>query len=81
MMIICPESFIFQFRLNISSIKPTIDIITAHIPIVMKSWSALPKKIVAIKNALEVATPPNGEIFLLFNLFSLLVFSFLNSFV
>ena len=38
-------------------------------------------KIVLIKKATEVAIPPNGDIFLLLNLFSPLSFSLLNCFV
>ena len=72
MIIICPVILVFQSRLNISSSNPIIEIMTAHIPIVIKSCSALPKKIVAMKKATEVAIPPNGDIFLLLNLFSLL---------
>ena len=78
---ICPVILVFQSRLNMSSSIPIIEIMTAHIPIVIKSWSALPKKIVLIKKATEVAIPPNGEIFLLLNLFSSLLFFLLNFFV
>ena len=46
-----------------SSSSPTIEIITAHIPIIKKSSSALPKKMVDTKKANEVAIPPNGDIF------------------
>ena len=80
-MIICPVILVFQSRLSISSSNPIIDMITAHIPIIMKSWSALPRNKVVVKKAIEVAIPPNGDMFLLLNLFSLLVFFFLNCFV
>ena len=68
---ICPVILVFQSRLNISSSIPIIEMMTAHNPIVIKTWSALPKKIVLIKKATEVAIPPNGDIFLLLNLFHL----------
>jgi hypothetical protein len=60
-----------------SSIIPIIEIIKAHMPIVIKAGSALPKKIVAMKKANEVATPPYGGIFLSDSLFSFLIFFFL----
>ena len=41
---ICPVILVFQSRLNISSSIPIIEMMTAHIPIVIKSWSALPRK-------------------------------------
>ena len=41
-----------------SSIIPIIEMTNAQIPIVIKSGSALPKKIVAVKKANEVAIPP-----------------------
>ena len=78
---ICPVILVFQSRLNISSSIPIIEMITAHIPIVINSWSALPKKIVLVKKATEVAIPPNGDMFLLLNLFSPLSICFLNCFV
>ena len=78
---ICPVILVFQSRLNISSSIPIIEMMTAHNPIVIKTWSALPKKIVLIKKATEVAIPPNGDIFLLLNLFSPLSLSLLNCFV
>ena len=81
MIIICPIILVFQSRLKMSSSIPIIEMMTAHIPIVIKSWSALPKKIVPIKKATEVAIPPNGDMFLLLNLFSPLLFFFLNCFV
>ena len=81
MIIICPIIFDFQSKLYMSSSNPIIEIMTAHIPIVINSCSALPKKIVAMKKAIEVAIPPNGDMFLLFNLFSLLKVFFLNCFV
>ena len=80
-MTICPVILVFQSRLNMSSSNPIIEIITAHIPIITKSWSALPRKKVVIKKAIEVAIPPKGDMFLLLNLFSLLLFFFLNCFV
>ena len=64
-----------------SSSIPIIEIITAQIPIIKKSSSALPRKMVDTKKATEVAIPPNGDIFLLFSLFSCLMFFFLNFFV
>lgn len=81
MIIICPVILVFQSRLNMSSSNPIIEIITAHIPIITKSWSALPRKKVDTKKAIEVAIPPKGDMFLLLNLFSLLLFFFLNCFV
>ena len=78
--IICAEILIFQSKLIMSSSSPTIEIITAHIPIVTKSSSALPRKEVDIKKATEVAIPPNGDIFLSFSLFSFPMFFFLNPF-
>ena len=44
MIIICPVILVFQSRLNMSSSNPIIEMMTAHIPIVTKSWSALPRK-------------------------------------
>ena len=81
MIIICPIILDFQSKLNMSSSNPIIEIMTAQTPIVIKSCSALPKKIVAMTKATEVAIPPNGDIFLLLNLFSLLTVFFLNCFV
>jgi hypothetical protein len=52
--------------------------ITAQTPIVIKSWSALPRKIVVTKKANDVAIPPKGDIFLLCSLFSFILFFFLN---
>ena len=46
MITICPVILVFQSRLNISSSNPIIEMMTAHSPIVIKSCSALPKKIV-----------------------------------
>ena len=80
MIIICPIILDFQSRLNMSSSNPIIEIMTAHTPIVIKSCSARPKKIVAMTKATEVAIPPNGDIFLLLNLFSLLMDLFLKLF-
>ncbi len=51
MITICPVILVFQSRLNISSSNPIIEMITAHIPIITKSWSALPRKKVVIKKA------------------------------
>ena len=81
MIIICPVILVFQSRLNMSSRNPIIEIITAHIPIITKSWSALPRKKVVIKKAIEVAIPPKGDMFLWLNLFSILLFFFLKFFV
>ena len=81
MIIICAINLDLQPRFNMSSSNPISEIMTAHMPIIIKSCSALPKKIVAMKKAIEVAIPPNGDIFLLFNLISLLMFFFLNCFV
>ena len=81
MTIICAKILDFQSKLIMSSSSPIIEIITAHIPIVIKSSSALPRKTVDIKKANEVAIPPNGDIFLLPSLFSSPIFFFLNPFV
>ena len=51
MIIICPIILDFQSRLNMSSSNPIIEIMTAHTPIVIKSCSARPKKIVAMTKA------------------------------
>ena len=59
-----------------SSSSPIIEIITAQIPIIKKSSSALPRKMVETKKANDVAIPPNGDIFLLCSLFSSAVFFF-----
>ena len=74
---ICIKSLVFHPRLYKSSIKPINEITTAHIPIVIKSWSALPKKIVDTKKANEVAIPPKGGMSLLLSLFSLVKTFFL----
>jgi hypothetical protein len=71
-MTICPVILVFQSKLNMSSRNPIIEIMTAHTPIITKSWPALPRKKVVIKKAIEVAIPPKGDMFLLLNLFSLL---------
>ena len=81
MTIICAKILDFQSKLIMSSSSPIIEIITAQIPIIKKSSSALPRKTVETKKANEVAIPPNGDIFLLCSLFSSAVFFFLNFFV
>ena len=79
--IICAKILVFQSKLIMSSSSPTIEIMTAHIPIIKKSSSALPRKAVDTKKENEVAIPPNGDIFSLFSLFSFEIFFFLNPFV